>query len=160
MTQAHYQQGFGFFRARLWAVPSPHGLDDRIRRARQDLDLTQAALARAVGVDIRTVQGWESGRRPRGRAARDLERVLSIDLSAEPESPSPRLDEATDAQVIANLASRLADRDRTIRELRERLEGVHAQAPTSNLAAVATGRWAARTREDPDDTEQPGRVND
>jgi transcriptional regulator with XRE-family HTH domain len=131
-------------------VPSPHGLADRIRRARQDLDLTQDALARAVGVDIRTVQGWEAGRRPRGNAARQVERVLGIDLDADVVTMSPRLDDATDAQVIAHLASRLAERDQAIRELRERLDTV-LQGETN--ADTATGRWAARTREPADNPE-------
>lgn len=127
-------------------MPSPHGLADRIRRARQDLDLTQAALARKLEVDIRTVQGWESGRRPRGKAAAEIERVLGIDLSAEPDSPSPRLDDATDAQVIASLAARLADRDRTIRELRSQLDTGHETTPVTDITTAA-GRWAARTRD-------------
>lgn len=145
VTHPHDLRGFGFCRARLWFVPSPHGLADRIRRARQDLDLTQAALARKLEVDIRTVQGWESGRRPRGKAAAEIERVLGIDLSAEPDSPSPRLDEATDAQVIASLAARLAERDRTIRELRSQLDSPHDAQVTD--ITTAAGRWAARTRD-------------
>lgn len=136
-------------RVRLWVVPSPHGLADRIRRARQDADLTQSALAKLVGVDIRTVQGWESGRTPRGAAAAKLERALSIDLAAAPESASPRLDEATDAQLVAHLAGRLADRDRMLRDRDELIAELQQQSGGSEVVELprAAGRWAARTRE-------------
>lgn len=141
-------------------MPSPHGLADRIRRARNDLGLRQRELADQTGVDLRTVQGWEAGRRPRGAAASKLERVLGIDLSAEPETTtSPRLDEATDAQVIANLAARLADRDHTIRELRDQLDN-SPSTPTASVTAMTAGRWAARKREAPDRGDQPGRSSD
>ena len=86
--------------------------------------MTQAALARAVGVDIRTVQGWESGRRPRGKAAREVERVLGIDLDPDPEGTSPRLNEATDGQLATELMSRLVDRDAQIQQLNRALTEV------------------------------------
>lgn len=103
-----------------------------------------------MGVHINTVQGWESGRRPRGKAAHDVERVLGIDLDADVVSMSPRLDDATDAQLIANLAARLAARSDEVRELRIRLDA--ADAAESN-PDTATGRWAARTREPADNPE-------
>lgn len=139
----HHQQSFGDCRVRLLVVPLPRDLANRIRRARQDRNLTQHDLAAAVGVDVRTVQGWESGRRPRGAPARKLEVTLGLDLDATPESISPRLDEASDAQVIAHLAARLADRESEIRDLRRRLDALQGDADT-----VIEGRWAARTRED------------
>lgn len=35
-----------------------------LRMARESVPLSQAAMAEALGVDLATVQGWESGRRP------------------------------------------------------------------------------------------------
>lgn len=35
-----------------------------LRTARESVPLTQAGMAEALGVDLATVQGWESGRRP------------------------------------------------------------------------------------------------
>lgn len=51
-----------------------------LRLARESIPVTQAALAEALGVDVDTLQGWESGRRPlanmRAGALRDLRRRL------------------------------------------------------------------------------------
>jgi transcriptional regulator with XRE-family HTH domain len=42
-------------------------VNERIKQARSDAGLTQAELAKAVGVTLRTVQNWEAGtRRPFG----------------------------------------------------------------------------------------------
>lgn len=133
------------------AVTRPHDLAARIRRARNDAGLSQQELGERIGVHWRTVQGWESGRVPRKHLPL-LERALGVDLTTPPESDSPRLDDATDAQVIASLATRLADRDRTIRELRDLLDSAHDRAPVTDIS-IASGRWAARTRE-PDDTNE------
>lgn len=35
-----------------------------LRLARESVPLTQTGLAQALGVDVDTLQGWESGRRP------------------------------------------------------------------------------------------------
>ncbi|MFD4243935.1 helix-turn-helix domain-containing protein [Streptomyces sp. NPDC058525] len=35
-----------------------------LRTARESIPRTQAAMAETLGVDLATVQGWESGRRP------------------------------------------------------------------------------------------------
>ena len=39
------------------------GVKDQIAQARRDANLTQAELARMVGVTARTVQNWEAGTR-------------------------------------------------------------------------------------------------
>jgi transcriptional regulator with XRE-family HTH domain len=39
------------------------GVKEQIKQARVDANLTQAELARAVGVTVRTVQNWEAGTR-------------------------------------------------------------------------------------------------
>lgn len=118
-------------------------LKDRIRRAREAAGLTQAELAARVGVDGRTVRNWEAGRVPRN-AIGGIERALGIDLSSSDDERSPRLAEATDAQVLANIAGRLAERDRRIAELTAELDGLRN-------GATLPARWAARRRDTADD---------
>jgi len=125
-------------------------LSTRIRRAREAAGLTQAQLAERVGKDARTVRNWENGRVPRS-ALGALERALHVDLSGEPGDSGPSLEDASDAQVLANLANRLAERDQTIRDLREELAR-EREGDTS-----ASVRWAARQRRrDPDGLGGPG----
>lgn len=119
-------------------------LKDRIRRAREAAGLTQAELAERVHVDTRTVRNWEAGRVPRN-AIGGIEKALGIDLSpATDDDRSPRLADATDAQVLANIAGRLADRDRRIAELTAELEAARHDA-------VLPRQWAARVRDTADD---------
>ena len=120
-------------------------LKDRIRRAREAAGMTQAELAERVGRDQKTVRNWEAGRVPRN-AIGAIERALGVNLSdRDDRSTSPRLDDATDAEVIASLANRLADRDRRIRELTIEVEQMrNGDAPSANA------RWAARVRESSD----------
>jgi DNA-binding transcriptional regulator YiaG len=37
-----------------------------LRLCRESAELTQTGMAEVLGVDLATVQGWESGRRPLG----------------------------------------------------------------------------------------------
>lgn len=48
---------------RSWYNLFVMAVKEQIARARKDANLTQAELARAVGVTTRTVQNWESGKR-------------------------------------------------------------------------------------------------
>jgi putative transcriptional regulator len=59
----------------------------RIRRARERLQLSQRDLAKAVGVDVKTVGNWERGR-VRGIRNRvgALEAVLGVQLDGPPEA--------------------------------------------------------------------------
>ncbi|MFJ9518015.1 helix-turn-helix domain-containing protein [Kitasatospora sp. NPDC101801] len=58
-----------------------------LRLARESIPLTQDALAEALRIDVGTVQGWESGRRPltniRAAESLDLRRRLAV-LGADP----------------------------------------------------------------------------
>lgn len=129
----------------LPTVTRPHDLAARIRRAREDAGWTQTELGRRLTppVHYRTVQGWEAGRVPRN-AVPDLERVLGVDLTTPPGSTSPRLDEATDAQLVAELSGRLADAQRQVRDLTVTL------AETRDADVLGPGqRWAAREDRDP-----------
>lgn len=131
----------------LCLVSRPQDLATRIRNAREDLGLTQDELARRMGVHRRTVQGWESRHVPR-TAIPALERFFGIDLSSPPQSSTPRLDEATDAQVLSDVARRLAEREREVRDLRRQLQRqAGAPVPGGEDGTVVTPeRWAARPR--------------
>jgi transcriptional regulator with XRE-family HTH domain len=49
---------------------------DRIKELREQAELTQTALAKAAGVNLRTLQGWEQYRRVPVSA--DLFKVLKV----------------------------------------------------------------------------------
>ncbi|MFD4791715.1 helix-turn-helix domain-containing protein [Streptomyces sp. NPDC058459] len=73
-----------------------------LRLVRESIPCTQAALAEALGVDVETLQGWESGRRPlanmRAGALLELRRrlpALGADVAL-----VPWLDAAMDADRI------------------------------------------------------------
>lgn len=129
----------------------PQDLATRIRNAREDLGLTQGELAQRMGVHRRTVQGWESRHVPR-TAIPALERFFGIDLSSPPQSSTPRLDEASDAQVLSDIARRLSEREREVRDLRRRLQQAGAPVPDDDGegdgggTVVTSDRWAARPR--------------
>lgn len=73
-----------------------------LRMARESIPRTQAAMAEALGVDLGTMQGWESGRRPlanmKAGALLDLRRRLPA-LGADP-AVVGLLDAAMDADRI------------------------------------------------------------
>ncbi|MFJ2765038.1 helix-turn-helix domain-containing protein [Streptomyces prasinus] len=61
------------------------------RRLRESHSLTQAQLARRVGVSRETVRAWEAGRAaPRGRKGEAYMKLLTTAIPAEPESPRPQ----------------------------------------------------------------------
>lgn len=134
----------------LWTVTRPQDLATRIRNARENLGLTQGELAERMGVHRRTVQGWETRHVPR-TAIPQLERFFGIDLSSPPASESPALDEASDAQVLSDLARRLADREREVRDMRRQIEQLRGGDQGGGLdigggTVVTPDRWAARPR--------------
>lgn len=129
-------------------------LGDRIRRAREAAGLSQAELAARIGRHEKTVRNWENGHATPANSIGRLEAVLGVDLSAEvaerlADRTSPRLTEATDAQVVANLTARLAERNETIRRLTIELAEYRATTDTAD-DSPAPARWAARIREAPD----------
>lgn len=123
-------------------------LKDRIRRAREAAGLTQAQLGERVGRDAKTVRGWEAGRVPRGSLGA-IEKALGVDLSdAADTTNSPTLDAATDAQLLATMANRLAERDQRIDALTRELNSYRANAGRPPVE-LPSERWAARLREVP-----------
>jgi transcriptional regulator with XRE-family HTH domain len=119
-------------------------LGNRIRSAREAAGLTREELAERAGVSARTLGNWERGTALPRTGLGALERVLGVRLrEGAPEQDAVTLTGATDAEVLANLAQRLADRDRRITELQEQLEAARQQAQPSDPTPT---RWAARSR--------------
>lgn len=79
---------------------------ETIRDRREALGWTQQQLADALGVSLRSVTAWERGEATPRRLS-DLNRVLG---PAQPGSTAPPLDKASDAELVAELARRLAAR--------------------------------------------------
>src|SRR5262249_12376900 len=73
-------------------LPVPAGLPDQLRNARQRLGLSQAAMARQLGIDPTTLRKWERGRaRPSTRSLKLIKSSVAdqgIDRSRE--DPTPR----------------------------------------------------------------------
>jgi len=60
-------------------APIPNYDAQRIKKIRASLNLTQRIFAKALGVSVKTVEAWESGRnKPQGSAARFLQ-LIEID---------------------------------------------------------------------------------
>lgn len=83
-----------------------------IRRARETRGWSQRRLAEQLGASLRTVTAWELGEaKPSGRMTGALDRELG-DATTTPGKPP--LDEASDAELLAEIATRLARaRDQT-----------------------------------------------
>jgi putative transcriptional regulator len=62
------------------AVRVPEGID--VRAVRRRLKLSQARFAARFGLDVRTLQDWEQGRRRPDRATRVLLTVIASDPKA------------------------------------------------------------------------------
>jgi len=66
-------------RKKVSISPLPDYASDRIKAIRNSLNLSQHIFAEALGVSIKTVEAWESGRnKPQGPALRILQ-VLEAD---------------------------------------------------------------------------------
>jgi transcriptional regulator with XRE-family HTH domain len=92
-------------------------LGTTIKRARERLHWRQIDLARAIGVDVKTVGNWERGQTiPRNRIGA-IEETLSVSLTGDPAAPwynpddpiergiaeDPRLPEDRKRDLIAQL---------------------------------------------------------
>lgn len=132
-------------------------LGERIRTAREAAGLSQRALADLVHVDQRTIGNWERGKALPRSTLGALEHALGVTLRGSPPRDTPRIDEATDAQLVSEFTGRLAERTRTIHELRLQVAALQARLvelghPTNdnNLDIQPRPmpvRWAARARE-------------
>jgi len=74
-----------------------------IRQARQAAGMSQAALARAVGVSMRSIGNYERGDTVPRNKLPVIERVLSSYLGT---TEGPALADASDAELLAEIARR------------------------------------------------------
>jgi len=82
-----------------------HG--EGVRQARERAQLTQEQLAKLLGVSARTIGNWERGETvPRNRAAA-VQAALGLD-----EEEGPLLRQASDAELLAEVARRMSERTR------------------------------------------------
>jgi len=71
----------GVRRRKVTISPLPEYKADKIRSIRNTLNLSQMIFSEAIGVSIKTVEAWESGRnKPQGPALRMLQ-LLETDSS-------------------------------------------------------------------------------
>lgn len=86
----------------------------RIRQARHSLRLTQEEFARTVGVGVRSVPDWESGkRRPRIGALRRISELTGVPLaefqSDDSEAALARVREEAAHQIMSTLMGALSN---------------------------------------------------
>ncbi|GAA0897949.1 helix-turn-helix transcriptional regulator [Pseudonocardia zijingensis] len=112
-------------------------LGDRIRSAREAAGKSREELADQVGVSVKTIGNWETDRVTPKSKLGALERVLGVQLRGTRGRQGVDLDDASDAQVLSNIAGRLAERDvmrDRIRELTAEVQALRAQ-----LSSISRG---------------------
>ena len=78
-------------RRKVTVSPLPEYNADRIKKIRESLNLSQMIFAEAMGVSIKTIEAWESGRnKPQGPASRFLQ-ILEQDNRFLEEHQIPRI---------------------------------------------------------------------
>lgn len=110
-------------------------LSDRIRRRRNELDMSQQRLADAVKVSHVTIFKWETGEtEPRGQNLFKLSKVLKC-------SPTWLLygDEDQQPLPVENLPTELDDRQQRLIELFESLPESEKERHLSDLAEKVRG---------------------
>jgi transcriptional regulator with XRE-family HTH domain len=111
----------------------------RIAEARKRLDMTQADLARAVDVHVRSIGNWERGAHVPRAKQHLIESVLGIDLNDDiDEQETVALHDVSDAALLNEVARRMS---------RGRLAVVDPTEPV---------RFAARERREPRRFDDPG----
>lgn len=82
---------------------------DKIRERREDLGLTQAELAKRLGVSLRTITAWEAGHARPQRPSK-----LDAVLGAPDQKAKERLAEMTDSELVAQITERIAELSRRL----------------------------------------------
>jgi transcriptional regulator with XRE-family HTH domain len=121
-------------------------LGQRIRSAREAADLSREELAEMVGVSVKTIGNWERDAVAPKSKLGAVERALGVQLREGNDRQAIYLEDASDAQVIADLASRLAARDARIRECEAEIKSLRAQLEGRSPRSMPN-QWAARARE-------------
>ncbi len=123
-----------------WYDPQVSTFGDRLAGAREEAGMTQAELARRLGVRLKTVQAWEEDlSEPRANRLAMLAGLLNVSLSwlltgegAGPEAPADGagraadLDAALDA-ALAEIAALRVDLTRSAERLRQLEASLRAQ---------------------------------
>lgn len=79
---------------------------EQIRDLREQRGLTQSELGQLVGVSMRTIGNWERGETiPRSREGRIR---AALDLDDRGSGRSPRVADASDAELLAEVAKRMS----------------------------------------------------
>lgn len=132
-------------------------LGESIRRARERRGWTQNQLAEQLGVAVMTIRNWEADRHsPKNSLAR-IEEVLGTPLRDQVDDQTQSVSKASDAQLVGELLTRLADRNDTIATLQRQLADHQASTNRTPAAAELGDQWAARRRlrPAPDPTPDP-----
>lgn len=109
-----------------------HPLGQRIRSAREARGWSQQDLAAAVGVTSRTVGNWERGRSPKQHIGA-IERELHVKLRGDEPSRSGAIADLDDAELVAELATRLAACRRRNRDLEAQLRVLANQSEGADV---------------------------
>lgn len=101
-----------------------------------------------VGVSVKTIGNWERDAVAPKSKLGAVERALGVQLreSNTNDRQGIYLEDASDAQVIADLAGRLAARDARIRECEAEIKSLRAQLEGRSPRSMPN-QWAARARE-------------
>jgi transcriptional regulator with XRE-family HTH domain len=126
-------------------------LGARIRSAREAAGMTQEELANRIHASTMSIKNWEADRREPRSHIGALEAALGIQLRGITNRNAPRLDEATDAQLVSEFNARLAERSQLVRDLRAQLAALGHPHPADDTETdnprPMPQRWAARARE-------------
>lgn len=123
-----------------WYSNETATIGDRIAGAREAADLTQAELARKLGVKLKTVRGWEDDLiEPRANKLQMLSGLLNVSLMWLLNGEGQGVDAPADEQPISADVSALL---REIREIR-----VEVDAAAERLARTEKRLRAALTAE-------------
>lgn len=132
-------------------------IGERIKAARELAGMSREELAAALGVSLKSIANWETGRtQPQNKVA-VIERILRVDLSARSTAiASPTLAEATDAQITTELVNRLAQlRSQAAHnaQVKEPFEGTRGTAGSGGSGSGTTNTQAANTAAQYDPTQ-------
>lgn len=137
-----------------------HPLHEQIRQWRQDAGLTQAALAKKIGVELATVSRWERGiNRPSRTNVRAIKDATQIEIAELPERAA--VSELADKHYelvfkvdgLEGEIQELRERTDELTEIWQRLTLLERDADVADPEAVA--RAEAQARRELADSEAP-----
>lgn len=137
----------------------PMSLGEDIRQARERARMTQTELADALGVNESTVSNWERGRsNPKNRLGA-IREVLHMDATGNHDTgdvtpdPGRPLEDATDMELIAEIARRLSQNTQTDQPPHR----IVTEAATERISwPMSAGPTARRARESGEGSSESG----